>query len=202
MLHVKRQAALHAIAEMAVCDALTSLPNRMAFTQALAKALDRHRRDATDLALLFCDLDGFKAVNDQFGHDVGDLLLVASAERLKTIASAIGGVAATLARLGGDEFTILLEGSKVCQKAMAVAEAATEAIAEPFVLAGMQVVVGVSVGVAYAHPDRDLLRDADLAMYRMKAVRRAAREAGSPDRFSAPPPGEAYELCSRDEGLT
>ena len=184
LFHVKRQTALHKVAEMAVRDPLTALPNRVAFTDALTKAMNRHRRDGANLALLFCDLDGFKAVNDQLGHDAGDLLLVASAQRLNTVAAGVSGVTATVARLGGDEFTILLEGRQVRDRAMSLAQAVTESIAEPFVLGSQEVQVGVSVGVAYASPDRDLLRDADVAMYRMKAVRRATREAGSPDRFS------------------
>ena len=188
ILHAKRQAALHAIAEMAVRDTLTGLPNRVAFTKTLNKAIDRHRRDGSDLALLFCDLDGFKAVNDRLGHDAGDLLLVASAQRLSAVASDALDVTATVARLGGDEFTVLLEGKQVRNQAMAVADAVTDAVAEPFVLGGNQVTVGVSVGVAFAHPERDLLQDADLAMYRMKAVHKSTSEAGSPDRFSVNPP--------------
>ena len=187
LLHAKRQAALHAVAQMAVRDALTSLPNRVAFSRALASAMERHRRDSAQLALLFCDLDGFKAVNDQFGHAAGDLLLVASAERLSGVSASAEGLTVRLARLGGDEFTILLEGRRVRDRAPQVAAAITDAIAEPFVIGGHRVAVGISVGIAFAQPGRDLLRDADVAMYRMKAVRRTAREAGQPDRFSAEP---------------
>ena len=179
-LHARRQAALHAIAAMAVRDSLTGLPNRVAFTDALSKSMDRHRPDGSDLALLFCDLDGFKAVNDQLGHDVGDLLLQAAASRIKSVTDKTGGVSATAARLGGDEFTVLLEGRQVRERAKAVAEAITEAIARPFVLHAEEVTVGISVGVAFARPGCDLLRDADVAMYRMKAVRRAAREVARP----------------------
>jgi diguanylate cyclase (GGDEF)-like protein len=185
VLHAKRQAALHAIAEMAVRDSLTGLPNRVAFTRTLTRAMERHRREGSELALLFCDLDGFKAVNDQLGHAVGDLLLVASAQRLSAVAESATGVTTTLARLGGDEFTVLVEGRAVEEKAQALAESLTDAIGEPFILRGDEVRVGASIGVAFARPDRDLLRDADLAMYRMKAVRKAGRAATSPDRFAA-----------------
>lgn len=183
-LHARRQAALHAIAEMAVKDSLTGLPNRVAFTRALEKAMEGHRSDGSSLALLFCDLDGFKAVNDQLGHDAGDLLLVASAARIRTVIDHAIGVSASVARLGGDEFTVLIEGKQVSERAKVLAEAITEAISQPFVLAGEDVAVGISVGVAVAQPGRDLLRDADVAMYRMKAVRRTASEAGAPDRFA------------------
>lgn len=175
-LHARRQAALHAIAEMAVYDALTGLPTRVAFTRALSKALDRHRRDGTDVALLFCDLDGFKAVNDEFGHDAGDLLIQAAARRIESATLTRAGPKPTVARLGGDEFTVLLEGTQVRERAMSTAEAITEAVSRPFALRGDEIIVGVSVGVAFARPGRDILRDADLEMYRTKAVRKAARE--------------------------
>jgi diguanylate cyclase (GGDEF)-like protein len=183
-LHARRQAALHAIAATAVRDSLTGLPNRVAFTRTLTKAIDRHRRDGTDVALLFCDLDGFKTVNDELGHDAGDLLLQASANRIESAALSTAGATVTVARLGGDEFTVLVEGKQVRERAMSAAQAITDAVSGPFVLRSDEVIVGISVGVAYAHPDRDLLRDADLAMYRMKAVRKAARQAGAPDRFA------------------
>jgi diguanylate cyclase (GGDEF)-like protein len=183
-LHARRQAALHEIAEMAVKDPLTGLPNRVAFTRALAKAIDRHQFDGSSLALLFCDLDGFKSVNDQLGHDAGDHLLVAAAERIKSVIHHAGGLSAMVARLGGDEFTVLREGKQVRDRAKVLAESITDAIARPFVLGADEVVVGISVGLAVAQPGRDLLRDADVAMYRMKAVRRTAREAGAPDRFA------------------
>ena len=185
--HARRQSALQAIAEMAVKDALTGLPNRLAFSRSLEAAMGRHRRSGGDVGLLFCDLDGFKAVNDQLGHDAGDELLVAAAERLRKCVRTSSDATATLARLGGDEFTVLLEGRQVRNDAGPLATAVTDAFDEPFVLGPYELSVGVSVGVAFAHPDRDLLRDADVAMYRAKAVRKAAREADSPDRFTGAP---------------
>ena len=184
MLHSRRQSALHEVAGMAVRDALTNLPNRLAFAQALERAVERHRRDGGAVALLFCDLDGFKAVNDRLGHDAGDALLVAAASRLADVVAAHSDGGATIARLGGDEFTVLLEGRHAHKEASAISVGLTDSLAQPFVLGAQEVNVGVSVGVAFAHPDRDLLRDADVAMYRTKAVRRSAREASAPDHLN------------------
>jgi diguanylate cyclase (GGDEF)-like protein len=184
-LHGRRQAALHTIAEMAVHDSLTGLPNRLAFARGLGAAMSRHSRGEGEVALLFCDLDGFKAVNDRLGHDAGDALLVAVADRLRRIVPATTGASATLARLGGDEFTVLLQGRAARFDAGPLATAITDAISEPFVLGPYELTVGVSVGVAFAQPDHDLLLDADVAMYRAKAVRKAAHEADAPDRFNA-----------------
>jgi diguanylate cyclase (GGDEF)-like protein len=179
--HSRRQAALQAVADMAVRDALTGLPNRLAFTRVVEQAVSRHRRGESDVALLFCDLDGFKTVNDQLGHAAGDALLVAAADRLRASVQSCAEARPELARLGGDEFTVLLQGRWAHTAAGQLATALTDAFAEPFVLGPSEVNVGVSVGVAFAHPDRDLLRDADVAMYRAKAVRKAARAAGHPD---------------------
>lgn len=185
LLHVRRQAAVHAIAEMALVDTLTGLPNRVAFTQALDASLQRHRRDGLDVALLFCDLDGFKSVNDRLGHGVGDRLLLAVADRFRSVLANSEQGRTAMARLGGDEFTVLLEARQATPHAQHLADALTESLDEPFVLGAEEVSIGVSVGVAYAQPGRDLLRDADLAMYRTKAVRRAARAAETPDDVSA-----------------
>lgn len=190
LLHARRQAAVHAIAAMALTDALTGLPNRAAFSRALGDAVARHRRDHEPVALLFCDLDGFKAINDQLGHDAGDALLVATAERIRAVPGrmrpAIPADQVSVARLGGDEFTMLLEGRAASERAAQVAEAITASLSEPFQLGPEEVCVGVSVGVAHAHPGCDLLREADVAMYRTKAIRRAARPAGSPDTAPSP----------------
>lgn len=186
VLHNRRQSAVHAMAGVALVDTLTGLPNRVAFTRALEASMERHRRDGMNVALLFCDLDGFKSVNDRLGHAAGDRLLVAAASRLRTVVEASGNGRAVMARLGGDEFTVLLEGADVKPDAQRVAEALTGALSVPFVLGAEEVAIGVSVGVAYAQPGRDLLRDADLAMYRTKAVRRAKRPATTPDEAPEP----------------
>ncbi|HWE57072.1 MAG TPA: sensor domain-containing diguanylate cyclase [Acidimicrobiales bacterium] len=183
--HARRQTALQAIAEMAVKDSLTGLPNRLAFTKSLGAAMDRHQRGDGDAALLFCDLDGFKAVNDRLGHDAGDALLIAAAGRMRECVRSFGSAQPTLARLGGDEFTILLQGGHARASANTLATALSNAFSEPFVLGPEDVSVGVSVGIAMASPERDLLRDADVAMYRAKAIRKAARAADTPDQQPA-----------------
>ena len=181
VLHLRRQGAVQAVADMAVRDSLTGLPNRVAFTKALDAALARHHRDGIDVALLFCDLDGFKTVNDRHGHGAGDRLLVAVGDRLRKVVETRVEDHAVIARLGGDEFTVLLEAPHATPHAQHVADALTDALAQPFWLGSDEITIGVSVGVAYAQAGRNLLRDADLAMYRTKAVRRATTPAEMPD---------------------
>ncbi len=192
VMHARRQAALAAVADMAVKDALTGLPNRMAFSDALDDAMSRHRRDGIDVALLFCDLDGFKQVNDRLGHGVGDRLLVAVADRLREAVDAQVDGHAVLARLGGDEFTVLLEAPHATPHAQHLAGRLADALAQPFVIGSDEVRIGVSVGIAYAHPDRDLLVEADLSMYRTKAMRRAVREAEASGTSGAREAREAW----------
>lgn len=188
VLHTRRQAAVHTVADMALRDTLTGLPSRLAFTQALEEAMERHRRDGVEVALLFCDLDGFKTVNDRLGHAAGDRLLVAVAQRLHAaVAAHAGDRKAVMARLGGDEFTVLLESPHATPHAQHLANALTESLDQPFALGAGEVRIGVSVGIAYAHPDRDLLLDADVSMYRTKAIRRVSRRAADPD---GTPPSE------------
>jgi diguanylate cyclase (GGDEF)-like protein len=147
-------------------DALTGLPNRALVLDRATQLLVRARREGTVAAALFLDLDGFKAVNDSFGHHVGDALLCAVASRLQAVLRA----SETIARLGGDEFVVLAEGGPPD----ALAERIIAAMAEPFDLgdvAGRPVSVGVSIGIATgsACDANELLREADVAMYRAKA---------------------------------
>ena len=121
-----------------VVDALTGLPNRVLFMDRLGRSFEKARRqkDST-LALIFLDLDGFKLINDSYGHLIGDQLLVAIANRLETTVRSSDCVARlgrnhTIARLGGDEFTILLEDISGAEDATRVAERISHALAAPF----------------------------------------------------------------------
>ncbi|MEV6345679.1 GGDEF domain-containing protein [Actinoplanes sp. NPDC051851] len=157
--HIRRQAET---------DALTGLPNRALFMGRLAAAMERCRAEESDLAVLFMDLDGFKAVNDTHGHEAGDLLLIEVARRL----TGAVGEAGTCARLGGDEFVVLLERGD----AVAVADGIRRVMDEPFVVGGLRLRAGGSVGIGTAatsgYDAEALLRDADTAMYAAKQARR------------------------------
>ena len=154
----------------ALHDALTGLPNRVLFLDRLAQAILRAQRrsPASCAAVLFLDLDRFKLVNDSLGHHVGDRLLVAVARRLES-ALRPGD---TVARLGGDEFTILLDDVCDAREATVIAERVQQTLQDPFHLDGRELVVAASIGIALADPDAappDVMRDADVAMYRAKA---------------------------------
>jgi diguanylate cyclase (GGDEF)-like protein len=149
-------------------DALTGLANRAAFHSRLQSELSRpERRDGTQ-AVLFIDLDDFKDVNDELGHAAGDTVLCAVAARL-TDAVRPGDLAA---RLGGDEFAVLLDGLPDPAVALDIAERALSALAAPVEVSGTWVHIGASAGLAMRHEDSDLdglLREADVAMYSVKA---------------------------------
>jgi diguanylate cyclase (GGDEF)-like protein/PAS domain S-box-containing protein len=150
-------------------DALTGLPNRALLLDRLEHALTRSRREPASLAVLFLDLDDFKAVNDRFGHQAGDELLLGVAERVRRCLRD----ADTAARMGGDEFAIVLEGAADRAGAVRVAERILAALREPFTVAGNTVHVKGSVGIAlYDGPDLtadEMLRLADVAMYSAKS---------------------------------
>jgi diguanylate cyclase (GGDEF)-like protein len=149
-------------------DALTGLGNRVLFRQQLNEALDRVRRSGETLAILFVDLDGFKAINDSLGHSIGDGLLKCIADRLR------GCVRETdvIARLGGDEFAIVQTARDQPQGATALASRLIEVIGAPCMVEGHQLLAGASIGIAVTAPGQFdpevLLRSADLAMYRAK----------------------------------
>jgi diguanylate cyclase (GGDEF)-like protein len=153
--------------EQALKDALTGLPNRRLFGDRLDQALSRAQRHDTTVAVLNVDLDGFKAVNDTYGHAAGDELLARVAERLRALTRS----ADTAARLGGDEFALLIEDILGEAEASYVAERILSALATPFPIRGHQITIGASVGIAISETgigaDEIMIR-ADRAMYRAK----------------------------------
>lgn len=165
------------ITEAKVSDALTGLPNRLLFMDRLGRMTERAKYvEDYRCAVLFLDLDRFKVVNDSLGHLIGDQLLIEVAKRLRACLH----TADTVARLGGDEFTILLEDIKQISDATGVAERIQKELAAPFSLNGQEVFTTASIGIAlsdksYEKPE-DLLRDADTAMYRAKALGKARYE--------------------------
>ncbi len=194
------------ITEGKVSDALTGLPNRALFMDRLRRSLERTRRHPDYVfAVLFLDLDRFKLVNDTHGHRFGDQLLIAIGQRIANCLRATDTVARigsdpTLARLGGDEFTILLEDMRYSSDAVGVAECIQEALKSPFHLDGHETFTSVSIGIAtsvttYSQPD-DLLRDADTAMYRAKALGKARCEL-----FDARMRDEAVERLTLETDL-
>jgi len=155
------------LAHHAAHDALTGLANRATLTTRLDVAVDRAQRTQRAVAVLFCDLDGFKPVNDRHGHRVGDDVLVAVADRLRQSMR----VGDELARIGGDEFTVLLRNVPDAAAANQVAERLLAAFQAPFEVPGGTEPVGLSVGVALAGAGATadgLLAAADAALYACK----------------------------------
>jgi diguanylate cyclase (GGDEF)-like protein len=156
------------ILHLAHHDALTSLPNRVLFYDRLNQEITSANRENESFAVLFLDLDGFKLINDTFGHDVGDALLCAAAKRI----SACVRDSDTVARMGGDEFTVILSNVRSASSKDRVAKKIIEAISQPFVINGKSCMVSVSIGIAL-YPDNaktaeQLVKIADAAMYLAK----------------------------------
>ncbi|MFD6419132.1 putative bifunctional diguanylate cyclase/phosphodiesterase [Streptomyces sp. NPDC060194] len=179
---VRLQAQLQHNAEH---DPLTDLPNRALFTRRVTQALAGRRTTDCGTAVLFIDLDGFKAVNDTIGHQAGDELLVQAARRLADSVRA----GDTAARLGGDEFAALVTGDGNRDPAARefhiheLADRLRLALSEPYVINGHPVRVAASIGVAFAEPGvtpGDIMRNADLAMYRAKAAGKGRVELYAP----------------------
>ena len=167
----QREAA-EALSQLALHDPLTSLPNRSLFMDRLGQALRRLDRRDRVLAVLFVDLDRFKAINDRFGHAVGDETLLAVGSRLREVLRPHD----TVARLGGDEFVVLCEDLEDDRAAVRVAERVLAALERPILCGDHAVVSSASIGIALTRrsdttPDA-LLRDADMAMYRAKETGR------------------------------
>jgi diguanylate cyclase (GGDEF)-like protein len=164
----ERRVAEAKITHMARHDALTGLPNRVWFHQKLSEAVARSRRGES-CAVLYLDLDHFKAVNDTLGHPVGDLLLQDVTRRLKTQIRETD----TVARLGGDEFAIVQSSVNQPLDATALATRLIEALSAPYEFDGQQVLIGTSIGIALVPGDGEdpdhILKNADMALYRAKA---------------------------------
>lgn len=165
--HTKQQA--ERLETLAFRDALTQLPNRALFYQQLAQELKQAQREQHNLALLFIDLDRFKHVNDNLGHDIGDQLLIAVAQRLSHSLRQ----ADLLARMGGDEFTVILNGAQTRETAARVAQNIIDCIAPAYQIEGHTLQIGASIGIAFYPDDAKelgtLMRLADTAMYLAKS---------------------------------
>jgi diguanylate cyclase (GGDEF)-like protein len=167
---MRRDIAARRLRHQSLHDPLTQLPNRSLLLDRLRHGLARAQRDGSTLAVLFCDVDDFKYVNDSLGHDAGDRLLAALAVRLQDALR----TADTLARFGGDEFVVLCEGLRDPAEAVRVADRLMEVCREPIDLGAIEHVPTASIGIAIAELDGEvgpegLLRDADVAMYGAKS---------------------------------
>ncbi|SDO44125.1 diguanylate cyclase/phosphodiesterase [Rhodoferax sp. OV413] len=179
VLAASLQTANTELQQLAFRDALTGLPNRLLFDDRVAVAVERCSRDGSGLAVLFVDLDGFKPVNDSFGHAVGDLVLREMAQRIAGEARASD----TVARVGGDEFVLLLEGNPDTTAAAQIAQRIIDALNQPFTAGDHDVRLSCSLGIAMYPSDapRDqLMAHADAAMYAAK------RSGGSAYAFFEP----------------
>ena len=167
----RKEAEAH-IRHQAYYDALTQLPNRSLLLDRLEVAIITAERDQQMISVLFIDLDRFKYVNDTLGHEYGDELLIEVAKRLAQCVRESD----TVARFGGDEFVVLLHNIHSDRDAALVAEKIIRHLSKPFTLAGRDIVIGASVGLAMYPGESDdpdtLLRNADLAMYRAKQTGR------------------------------
>ncbi len=156
-----------ALAHRATHDALTGLSNRTLLLDRTTQALAQAHREGRPIALLFCDLDQFKLVNDSRGHDAGDAVLIETADRI----SANIRASDTAARLGGDEFVVLCQQLSSTVEAERVAQRLIDMLTQPMIRAG-GITMTVSIGIAFATPGlnaADLLRNADAAMYKAKS---------------------------------
>ncbi|OPY83087.1 MAG: Phytochrome-like protein cph2 [Syntrophorhabdus sp. PtaU1.Bin153] len=168
----------------ALYDPLTGLPNRALFVDRLEHALRRRARSETpDFAVLFLDLDRFKQINDSLGHGAGDRVLMATARRLESCVRP----GDTVARIGGDEFVILLENIRDVKAATGVAQRVEMKLTVPYDVEGRQVFCPASIGIAladnhYEKPE-DILRDADIAVYKAKALGRARHAVFDQDMY-------------------
>lgn len=155
---------------MATHDELTGLANRVLLKDRINTAINFHQRQSLQMALLFIDLDGFKSINDTYGHDVGDELLIQVANKLAQCVRKSD----TIVRFGGDEFVLLLTGLHNQEEAAFIAEKVLKLVQQPFQLTVGEANVGCSIGIAMypddAKTDTDLLKEADRLMYKVKAA--------------------------------
>lgn len=192
-----RQQLQNKLLEIALHDSLTGLPNRVLFIRQLEKALNRAQLESDfQFAVLFLDCDRFKVVNDSLGHLVGDELLIRIARRLEKSLLPVD----TLARLGGDEFGIILESLTDISMANQVAEQILQELSLAFKLSRHEVFINASIGISWGNSDYDkpeyLLRDADTAMYRAKALGKATYHVFNPAMHQ-----EAIQLLELENDL-
>ncbi len=165
---IERKTMEQHLARLAHYDSLTDIPNRILFRDRLEHAILLAERDTTNFCLMFIDLNGFKQVNDNFGHDAGDEIIKVCAQRLNNCLRRSDSVA----RMGGDEFTLLLQNTDNNRDVALIAEKVIQAISQPTIIKGYEVVVGCSIGIAiYPQAGRDaesLFKHADMAMYKAK----------------------------------
>ncbi len=164
----ERTYAEEQIKHLAYHDALTGLPNRLLFKDRLAVALSHAQREHARLAVLFLDLDRFKVINDSLGHNIGDRLLQAVAERVQQCVRESD----TLARLGGDEFTLIIPNLMRSEDAVPVAHKILEAVRQPFTIEEREFFISTSIGISFFPEDgmdaESLIKNADTAMYQAK----------------------------------
>lgn len=192
------------LAQLALHDPLTGLPNRTLLMDRLRHAWERAQRTGAQMAVLFVDLDRFKVVNDTLGHEAGDSLMQQVADRLRSCLRSSD----TLARLAGDEFVVLLEDLGDGEDPQKVAERIRLVLEPPFSVAGQEFSITASVGIARSGPQtrrvEDLLRQSDTAMYRAKALGRNRHEVfqetsnGAPD-LQVPLSAEVGRALERGE---
>lgn len=155
--------------QLAHYDALSGLPNRMLFADRLQRSLVMAKRDKAKIALMFVDLDKFKPINDTFGHDIGDQLLKDVAKRMQNCLRESD----TVSRMGGDEFVVLLSAVATEQDAIPVAEKVLYALSLPFEIYGHGIEISASIGVAtypeHGDDEKQLIKNADIAMYYAKS---------------------------------
>jgi diguanylate cyclase (GGDEF)-like protein/PAS domain S-box-containing protein len=173
-----RKALENELVHRSLHDQLTGLPNRFLFQDRLRHALDRGHREDTPTCVLIMDLDGFKAINDELGHPMGDAVLVAFADRLRSVLRASD----TAARLGGDEFSIVCENTEPAD-AEVLADRLRTSVTDALSLHGMDVPIGISIGIGATPGGEEpelvyerVVREADDAMYTDKARRRRSRD--------------------------
>ncbi|MFQ5639286.1 MAG: EAL domain-containing protein [bacterium] len=181
---------------LAYHDALTNLPNRKLLYDRLGQALARAKRYGHKVAVLFLDLDRFKPINDSLGHNIGDRVLKAVAQRLRNCTRESD----TVARLGGDEFTVILDHIIQTQDAVKVAQKILRELSEPFVIDGKEVLLTTSIGISLYPNDGaamdSLVSRADIAMYRAK------NQGGNRYEFyNASMDAAAFELLEQEESL-
>ena len=164
----ERKQAEAEVERQALHDTLTGLPNRRLLLQRLDQALQGYRSDGTGFAVLCMDLDRFKPVNDAFGHQAGDRLLIEAAKRIQSQCREKG----TIARVGGDEFILLVPGVREPTQLTLIAKRIIDAFTKPFNLDGPRALVGISVGIAICPVDgteaETVINQADAALYRAK----------------------------------